>query len=330
MKTFRNALKNAIVLTLALVAGCSMQPARSDETQPNAVTLDRIAALTATERTAWQEYYDRSAKHLREDKDTLATEVKTAGLKEPLPAPGGQGFRAARNAKAEWFAAEENRKMADAAVSFQTPSGGWSKGVAFEKGLRQPAMHWTTQVDNWYYVGTFDNGANQAAMTSLAKFYQATKDTKYSTAFLKGLDYIFDAQFPNGGWPQNYPLVGGYHDEVTYNDNAMTNVVGLLRDVVNGKPEYSFVDEVRRAKARAAMEAGLRCILKTQLVQNGKLTVWCAQYDPITLESAAARKFEVASLSGWESADIVRFLMSFESPTPEIKNAIESAIAWFQ
>ena len=96
------------------------------------------------------------------------------------------------------------------------------------------------------------------------------------------------------------------------------------------QPDYRFVDEARRAQAKTAMEAGLGCILKTQVVQNGKLTVWCAQHDPITLEAAPARAFEVASLSGWESADIVRFLMSIEPPTPEIKNSIESAIAWFE
>jgi PelA/Pel-15E family pectate lyase len=332
MKTFCIAPKTALCLTVVLLAGCAVpQPARSaEEEQPNAVTPERIAALPAKERAAWQEYYDRSQAHLREDKDTLAAEVKAAGLDKPLPAPDGQGFRVARNAKAEWFLTEEARKMADAAVSFQTPSGGWSKGVAFDQGARKPGMHWTARIENWYYVGTFDNGANQAAMTSLARIYQATKDPRYSAAFLKGLDYIFDAQFPDGGWPQIYPLVGSYHDEVTYNDNAMTNVVGLLRDVATGKPEYSFVDDARRAKARTAMEAGLRCILKTQLVQNGKLAAWCAQYDPITLQAAAARAFEVASLSGWESADVVRFLMSMEPPTPEIKNAVESAVAWFE
>ena len=191
-------------------------------------------------------------------------------------------------------------------------------------------MHWTTQVGDWYYVGTFDSNANNAAMTGLAKIYNATKDPKYSAAFLKGLDYIFDSQFPNGGWPQNYPLVGWYHDEVTYNDDAMTNVVGLLRDIATNQPDYSFVDEVHRAKAKTAMEAGLTCILKTQVKQNGKLTAWCAQHDPITLEAAPARKFEVASLSGWESANVVRFLMSIEPPSPEVKTAVEGALTWFK
>jgi len=33
--------------------------------------------------------------------------------------------------------------------------------------------------------------------------------------------YLLAAQFPNGGWPQVWPLEGGYHDAITYNDNAV-------------------------------------------------------------------------------------------------------------
>ena len=39
-------------------------------------------------------------------------------------------------------------------------------------------------------------------------------------AVLRGLDYTFAAQFPNGGWPQVWPLEGGYHDAITFNDGA--------------------------------------------------------------------------------------------------------------
>ena len=34
----------------------------------------------------------------------------------------------------------------------------------------------------------------------------------WRAAFQRGLEYIFAAQYPNGGFPQIYPLAGGYHD----------------------------------------------------------------------------------------------------------------------
>jgi PelA/Pel-15E family pectate lyase len=69
--------------------------------------------------------------------------------------------------------------------------------------------------------------------------------------------------------------------------------------------------------------------LQTQLVVEGRKTAWCAQYDEVTLLPAAARKYEVVSLSGGESVDIVRFLMSLQPDKP-IVESIDAAIAWFR
>jgi pectinesterase len=66
-----------------------------------------------------------------------------------------------------------------------------------------------------------------------------------------------------------------------------------------------------------------------QIVVDGKPTVWCAQHDAKSLAPAKARSYELPSFSGSESVGIVRLLMSLEKPTPEIRAAIEGAIAWF-
>jgi PelA/Pel-15E family pectate lyase len=70
--------------------------------------------------------------------------------------------------------------------------------------------------------------------------------------------------------------------------------------------------------------------LKTQVLQNGKLTVWCAQYNAKTLVPEMARKFELASLSGSESVGIVRFLMRQPNPSKEIIAAVNAAVQWFE
>ncbi|MDQ3813255.1 MAG: pectate lyase, partial [Armatimonadota bacterium] len=305
-------------------------PTENATTPTNAtLTPERIAALPADQRAAWQQYLERSAAHLRADKAALDAELKANNLDKPIPAPEGEVFKVTSSTPAAWFASDEARRIADAIVSFQTPSGGWSKAVAFDKGPRRPGMHWITHSTGWSYVGTFDNRATTEQMVLLAKVHQATKDEKYAAAFLKGLDYTLDAQFPNGGWPQVYPLEGGYHDAATFNDDLMVHVLEVLRDVANGAPEFAFMDDARRAKAREAVAAGVRFILQSQVVQNGRRTVWGAQHDPLTLAPAAARKFEPASLSGGESLAIVRFLMSIEPPTPEIMEAVQAAVAWF-
>ena len=80
-------------------------------------------------------------------------------------------------------------------------------------------------------------------------------------------------------------------------------------------------------KAKAAIAKSIECILKTQIKQNDKLTVWCAQHDEKTYEPKWGRAYEPPTLSGSESVGIVRFLISVEDPTPEIVAAIEGAIA---
>ena len=61
-----------------------------------------------------------------------------------------------------------------------------------------------------------------------------------------------------------------------------------------------------------------------------KPTVWCAQHDEHTLAPAKARAYELPSLSGAESDNIVILLMSLPDPSKEIIECIENAIEWFK
>src|SRR5688500_3001025 len=251
-----------------------------------------------------------------------------------LQAPDGGDFKLSAKPGDPWYAGADAKQLADVILSYQTPSGGWSKHTGYARGPRKPGMQWTSQNKPGqppHYVATFDNRSTTEQLHFLAYVFHATQRDDCRAAFAKGLDFILAAQFPNGGWPQVYPLEGGYHDDVTFNDDAMTRILRLLHDVAggSGQPYYAFVDDARRAQAADALAAGVRCVLKTQVEQGGKETVWCAQYDSITLQPSAARAMEPATLSGAESARILELLMTFRDPTPEVRSAIESGLAWF-
>jgi PelA/Pel-15E family pectate lyase len=124
--------------------------------------------------------------------------------------------------------------------------------------------------------------------------------------------------------------LSGYSNYITFNDDAMTSVITVLRDIAKGDELYSFVDKARQEKAAAAVEKGIACILQTQIVVDGQLTAWCAQHDHRTLEPQQARAYEYPSISGSESVGIVQFLMSIEDPSPEVVAAIEGAVTWFE
>lgn len=231
--------------------------------------------------------------------------------------------------KAEWYGSAEAVRVADNLLLWQRDTGGWPKNTNMAVVLsQQEAAALSKQKRET--DSTIDNGATYTQMAYLARVFNATKQARCKDGFLRGLDYLFKAQYDNGGWPQFYPDLHGYYKHITFNDDAMVGVLELLRAIAQKRPEYVFVDEARRAQAERAVQKGIDCILKTQVTVNGVLTVWCAQHDEVTLQPAPARAYEKISLSGSESVGLVRFLMSVENPSPQIRAAIQAAVAWFE
>ena len=229
--------------------------------------------------------------------------------------------------KPEWYDSAEARAVADSVIQYQSPQGGWPKSTDLARPPRRPE---DIPPPGGGRANSLDNDATTLPMAFLARVAHATDESKYRDSFLRGVDYLLAAQYPNGGWPQFWPLRKGYYSRITYNDGAMIRAIKILRDVAGGQPPYDFVDASYRKRASVAVARGIDCILKTQIKQGGKWTAWCAQHDEKTLEPAWARSYEPPSLSGAESVGIIRFLMSIEEPTPEIVAAIEGAVVWFR
>ncbi len=188
---------------------------------------------------------------------------------------------------------------------------------------------------NWNYVGTFDNDATMTQLRYLAKVIAAAgtnngASASWRKAFMHGIAYVALAQYPNGGWPQVWPLEGGYHDTITYNDDAMVNLLGLLRDVALATNEFAFVPLSVRALAGSSVNRGIRCLLATQITVGSNRTVWCQQHDPLTLQPASGRNYEMPAAVSSESADIMLFLMSLPKTNPALVAAVHAAAAWFE
>ena len=230
---------------------------------------------------------------------------------------------------ADWYGSAEAIRIADNLLLYQRNVGGWQKDTemasvltAVEKTNLTASKAITTDV-------TIDNNATTSQIVYLARVasHNTPNQERYKDAALKGIDYVLAAQYENGGWPQFYPNQSGYYGHITFNDNAMVNVMNFLTSVA-ADPMYSFVDKDRRDKATKAVQKGIDVTLKSQIVVNGKKTAWCAQHDEKTLAPAAARAYELPSISGQESVGIVRFLMGIDKPGPEVIDAIQAAVKW--
>lgn len=234
----------------------------------------------------------------------------------------------------KFYGSDESIRVAENVLLYQNPNGGWPKNIDMatplsdkeQEKLRRERHHSETLIDN---------GATWTQIRFLALMHAATGDWRFAEAANRGLNYLLDAQYPNGGWPMIYPLRRGYYSHITFNDGAMIGVMTLLRDVAENKQTlndvkiFGFVDAAMRERCQQAIDKALQLILATQIVVDGKPTVWCAQYDEESLEPAAARTYELASLSGYESVGIVEYLIELGPPTPEVERSVDAAVDWF-
>jgi len=319
---------------------------RSEAAQ--SLSAARISGLPTSERGAWRAYLERSEQQEKRDRAALASERQEMKDLPPEPPLGFSARSMPLDREASWYGSPEARHTADVIVSFQTPAGGWGKnmnmsGAARVKGqsfvpdnsnrLPSPGDFDAPRDASWHYVGTLDNDATTTQMHFLAKVQANIPHADgepYRVAFLRGVRYLLAAQYPNGGWPQVWPLEGGYHDAITFNDNAVYNATELLTDISEAKPEVAFVHEDLRNKAKIAVASAVKCILSAQFRISGRPTVWGQQVDMLTLKPVSARNYEPAALSSEESAELLRYLMRLPQPSAEVKTAISDGISWLR
>src|SRR5205085_4489550 len=90
-----------------------------------------------------------------------------------------------------WNTTPEGQLAASNVLSWQTDLGSWPKNLDTTKERFGG--------DRNTLKGTFDNGATVGELRFLAHAFNATKDPRFESAVLKGIDHILSAQYRNGG-----------------------------------------------------------------------------------------------------------------------------------
>ncbi len=221
-----------------------------------------------------------------------------------------------------WLASEEGKSVTANILTWQNDDGGWPKN--YDASLARPAEKRD--------YSTIDNGGTHSELRLLARAHSLDPKPEYKAAFERGLHYLLSSQYPNGGFPQRFPLEkpGSYSRHITYNDGAMLGAMRLLESIRNHDPAFALVSDEDRARCIDAFNRGIDVVLKTQIVVEGKLTGWCQQHDAETLLPTAARKFELVGIASGESAGLAMLLMTQPEPDARMRAAIEGAAAWFE
>lgn len=224
----------------------------------------------------------------------------------------GQLFLDAYEATGDRYYLDAARKAADALVFGQHPLGGWHYFIDFDpKGLpewyetKASRFTWGYQEYRHYYGNaTYDDHVTSDAGRFLLRFYMTTLESAYREPVMRMLNFLLISQYPNGAWPQRYPLRHEYVHEglpdytsfYTLNDGAAEHNVKLLLEAFDAFGDRRYWEAARR---------GVDVLIELQgpIGQGG----WAEQYDP-DMRPATARTHEPAGYVVRESRSVIDLL----------------------
>lgn len=237
----------------------------------------------------------------------------------------------------EWYGSAEAISVADTLVSVQKTNGGWMKNDQFHKlSTSELTARQKLSGDNGRNIHScFDNYATTQEMRFLAKVYQQTHQQRFLDAFKRALDLIFESgNSLKGGWAQYWPLASdkfSYQNYITFNDDLMLNMMRILQDISEQKGDFAgLVDDATREKCKVQWDKAIECVINCQIDDNGVKAAWCAQHDAADFLPTEGRPHEMPSVSGYESANLLYYLMSINKPSEEIKQSITAAVEWLK
>ncbi|HVF29226.1 MAG TPA: pectate lyase, partial [Pyrinomonadaceae bacterium] len=100
----------------------------------------------------------------------------------------------------EWYSSDEAVRIADNVLLYQRNTGGWPKNINMAAVLSEKEKAKVAgqkkQSDS-----TIDNRSTYTQLAYLAKVYNARKLERVKDGFLKGVDFLLESQYANGGFP---------------------------------------------------------------------------------------------------------------------------------
>lgn len=165
-----------------------------------------------------------------------------------------------------------------------------------------------------------EHGSLADQVEEMESLLEADRGRPTERLFREYLRALLQAQFPNGCWPAAYPLRGGRMDAASFGDGVMPAILRVLRQVSRGAVPFVAVDQRRRAGEGAAR--GMDCILASQVVVDGRRTVWSALHDPLTLAPLDG------VLSGTDGPALLAFLMELDADDERVTAAVREGAGW--
>ncbi|MCK4854083.1 MAG: pectate lyase [Bacteroidales bacterium] len=255
-------------------------------------------------------------------------------LQHPGTVSMGHTFLDAYHATGDEYYYSAAEKGASAIVRGQRPEGGWNYMIDFagEESISQwyntiGKNGWRLEEFQHYYGNsTFDDKVTADAARFLLRIYLEKGEPTYEVALEKVIDFILGSQYPEGGWPQRYPLrydfsKNGNRDYTslfTFNDDVIWENIHFLVQCHQNLSKEDYSDAITR---------GMDFYLLSQHSSGG----WAQQYD-MDLNPSGARSYEPLALLPSTTYKNAMLLLRFYELTGDRKylESIPKAIEWLE
>lgn len=225
-------------------------------------------------------------------------------------------------------------KAARAIIWGQSNEGGWNYMIDFagDRSLKQwyntiGKNGWRLEEFQHYYGNsTFDDDVTTDAARFLLRLYLEKMDPTYKPALDKAIGFILKSQYPNGGWPQRYPLRYDYEKQgfpdyssfYTFNDDVIWENVNFLLQCYLVLGQERFLDPIYRG-------------MNFYRLSQDSCGAWGQQVD-MNMKAASARTYEPAAYLPSATCENALLLIKFYQLTgdKQFLEGIPKAIKWLE
>ena len=211
---------------------------------------------------------------------------------------------------------EAARKVARALIWGQQDNGGWNYTFDFAGEASLKDWYATVGQSGWrleefqHYYGnaTFDDSCTSQCAKFLLRIYVEKYDPSLRPALDKAIGFVLNSQYPNGGWPQRWPLMynhpfrgkADYSSFITLNDDVIPECIDFLVQCYQTLGMPGLKEPIYRAM--------YLCIL---LQQGAPYAGWADQYTPDDLKPAHARSYEPRAVNSGTTVAMIRQMMEY-------------------
>ncbi|MFL1011648.1 pectate lyase [Flavisericum labens] len=255
-------------------------------------------------------------------------------LQHPGTISMGHVFLDAYRATSDDYYYSAAEKAARAIIWGQSHEGGWNYMIDFAGDRSLKKWYNTIGKNGWrleefqHYYGnsTFDDDVTTDAARFLLRMYLEKMDPTYKPALDKAIQFILNSQYPNGGWPQRYPLRNDFEKQgfpdytsfYTFNDDVIWENISFLKQCYLVLGEERFLDPIYRG-------------MEFYKISQDSCGAWGQQVN-MQMKAASARTYEPAAFLPSATCENALLLIKFYKLTGN-KNFLEGipkAIKWLE